>query len=115
MAPRKTPVSKAAVSKPRAPSNDPTVDCIKDGFIDLLFWQGARFEFVDELPEVLAEPTENVAVVTLQTEQFLLEAIGRFMRWDGVRAVLGQPADHPHSAGAAVERRGRPDDRTSDR
>ncbi|MCO5166804.1 MAG: DUF4388 domain-containing protein [Planctomycetes bacterium] len=62
---------------------------IKAGFLDILFWEGARFAFdQDELPDEFFSPGEGVTEIALETDRFLLDAIRALTEWDGIRRVV---------------------------
>lgn len=62
---------------------------IKATFLDILFWEGARFGFFqDELPDEFFSPGENVSEIALETDRFLLDAIRALTEWDQIRRVV---------------------------
>lgn len=62
---------------------------IKATFLDILFWEGARFGFFqDELPDEFFQPGENVSEIALETDRFLLDAIRALTEWDMIRRVV---------------------------
>lgn len=62
---------------------------VKAAFLDILFWEGARFAFhQDELPDEFFAPDENVTEIALETDRFLLDAIRALTEWDQIRRVV---------------------------
>ncbi|MEZ0229705.1 MAG: DUF4388 domain-containing protein [Planctomycetota bacterium] len=62
---------------------------MKDEILDVLFWDEAKFSFSkNDLPNEFFEPGKNATKVALDTDLFLMEAIGRISEWDAVRAAI---------------------------
>ncbi len=62
---------------------------VKATFLDILFWEGARFAFnQDELPDEFFAPDEDVTEIALETDRFLLDAIRALTEWDHIRRVV---------------------------
>jgi hypothetical protein len=62
---------------------------IKAAFLDILFWEGARFGFYqDELPDEFFSPGDDVSEIALETDRFLLDAIRALTEWDQIRRVV---------------------------
>jgi hypothetical protein len=62
---------------------------IKDDIFETFLWEGAEFEFVQNLlPSELRQDTERATKVKLNTGMFLMEAMGRLAEWDELREVL---------------------------
>jgi hypothetical protein len=62
---------------------------LKDEVLDVLFWDEARFSFrKNDLPNEFFEPGKNATKVALDTDIFLMEAIGRIQEWDSVRQAI---------------------------
>ncbi len=62
---------------------------VKATFLDILFWEGARFAFnQDELPDEFFSPDEKVTEIALETDRFLLDAIRALTEWDQIRRVV---------------------------
>lgn len=62
---------------------------VKAAFLDILFWEGARFAFdQDELPDEFFSPDEGVTEIALETDRFLLDAIRALTEWDHIRRVV---------------------------
>jgi hypothetical protein len=62
---------------------------VKDDVLEVLFWEDARFTFwKNDLPPEFFEPSMDVTKVALNTDAFLLEAIGRIQEWDSIQRVI---------------------------
>ncbi len=62
---------------------------LKDEVLDVMFWDEAKFAFLkNDLPNEFFEAAKNTTKVALDTDIFLMEAIGRLQEWDGVRAAI---------------------------
>ncbi|RMG11114.1 MAG: DUF4388 domain-containing protein [Planctomycetota bacterium] len=65
-------------------------DALKERFFDVLLWEGATFCFRrGELPLELFVPGRGTTRVALETERFLVQAIGRLSEWEELRSLLG--------------------------
>jgi hypothetical protein len=63
---------------------------LKERFWDLLLCEGASFRFQPaKLPLQFFMPSRGTAKVALETERFLLHAIGRVGEWEEILRVLG--------------------------
>jgi hypothetical protein len=88
---------------------------LKDEVLDVLFWDKAQFSFMkNELPDEFFEPGENATKVALDTDSFLMEAIGRIQEWDGVRQAIPSGLCRlsfatPESKFDAIRERGMPE------
>lgn len=66
---------------------------LKDEVLDVLFWDEARFSFSkNDLPNEFFEPGKTATKVALDTDLFLMEAIGRIQEWDSVRQAIPSSA-----------------------
>lgn len=62
---------------------------LKAEILDVLFWDEAKFSFSkNDLPNEFFEPGKNATKVALDTDLFLMEAIGRISEWDAVRQAI---------------------------
>lgn len=62
---------------------------VKDEILDVLFWEDAKFTFwKNDLPPEFFDPNMSTTKVALNTDVFLMEAIGRIQEWDSVRRVI---------------------------
>lgn len=63
---------------------------LKGRFLDMLFWEDASFRFeAGELPLEFYVPCPRTTKIKLDTERFLLNAIGTMEEWDRIRRAVG--------------------------
>jgi hypothetical protein len=63
---------------------------LKGRFLDMLFWEDASFSFeAGELPLEFYVPCPRTTKIKLDTERFLLSAIGAMEEWDCIRRAVG--------------------------
>jgi hypothetical protein len=66
---------------------------LKDDVLDVLFWDEARFAFLkNDLPNEFFGLGKQTTKVALDTDVFLMEAIGRIEEWDSVRQAIPSSA-----------------------
>ncbi len=66
---------------------------LKDEVLDVLFWDEARFAFLkNDLPNEFFGLGKQTTKVALDTDVFLMEAIGRIEEWDSVRQAIPSSA-----------------------
>lgn len=66
---------------------------IKEEILDVFLWEGARFEFFQNLlPTAIRQETESATTVSLRLQGILIEAMGVMSEWDEIRAVIRSTA-----------------------